>query len=748
MCFLPGLDAPNYHSAFVLAVAGSLIAGPLGIAAAHRALAARANPFKAALKTALPAALAPLALLLNGVRVRQCDVFAGLLFMFVGPVFSMLWAALLGAALGTWRRNKRHAIPLFYLIFVAWALLDVWHIYRNPAIFAYNPFAGFFSGAIYDAVIVIDERLLLYRLNNLAQLAAIIAFVHATWSPRARRLALSALGRFSTRATVTWCLALALCFAFWVSRGAIGYEVSRADVQRALGKELSDERITLHYDRTIPEAEARDLLEGHRFRLDQIEARLGRRFPRRVTSYIYGSNAQKRHLMGAARVYIAKPWLDEIHLNRVGFDHPVIRHELAHVVLGVYADPPLHIPTSACVFPQMGLVEGAAEAFEWDTGQLSPHAWSAAMRAAKRAPDLRTLLNPGGFYNQGSETAYTLSGSFVRWVIDRFGIAAFERIYRDGDFEGVLGRPIDVLVSEWEQFVDALSVPEDAAGLVTGRFNRRAIHRRPCGLDVARTEAEAQRLARQGDRAGARRAYEQVVRWIPEDAMKRRPLVELAARSGDLEATLTAYWAYLAVLGNRNPVADAQMTELMADTFARAALATDDEARSQPWLEAAQRLYGSIRQVPQPEDRWRNTLVKLHLSVEPNRARVVLPYLLSGRRDLLEAAREAYPDDALVSYLVARKHFNDGRFAEAAPLLQQAVEVLGDHRPGPSDDWVPWVRREAARLAAQARWRLGHYRAAEEAFRFVAELTPYDGDRERHLDWAERCRWKLNREKF
>jgi hypothetical protein len=55
------------------------------------------------------------------------------------------------------------------------------------------------------------------------------------------------------------------------------------------------------------------------------------------------------------------------------------------------------------------------------------------------------------------------------------------------------------------------------------------------------------------------------------------------------------------------------------------------------------------------------------------------------------------------------------------------------------------VRREAARLSAHASWELEDFRRAEAAFRFVAELTPYDGDRERYLDWAERCRWTLAR---
>lgn len=740
LCFLPGLDAPNYHAAFVTALVGSLIAGPVGIAAAHRALRSHGNPFVAALRSGLVAALPPIVLLLlNGLRVRQCDVFAGVAFMFVAPVFSIVWAALLGAALAAWRPKKRHAVPLFYLVFLLWAALDVVHIVRHPAVFAYNPFAGYFAGPLYDAVINIDARLWLYRLNNVVQILVLVALVRAAWDRAAGRLTWAALRRAPGRRHALLVLAATCAFAFWSARGQIGYEVSRADVQAELGKHLEDERIVMYYDRSIPDGEAADLLQAHRFRLDQIEARLSDHFPRRITSYVYANSKQKRRLMGAGQVYIAKPWLDEIHLNRVSFDNAVIRHELAHVVLGIYADPPLHIPTSMCVLPQMALVEGAAEAFEGDTGQLSPHEWSAAMRRAKRAPDLRTLLGPGGFLGQGSDTAYTLSGSFISWIIDRFGVAKLQHIYRDGDFEGATGQPLDTLVVDWEAFLDGLQMPDDAAGLATGRFNTPAIHRRPCGLDVARVEAEAMQRRQANDAAGAREAYEQVVAWIPEDAQKRRPLVELAASTGDLAATREAYWAYLAVPGNRNPVDDATMTELMGDAVARKALA------ERAALDEAYRLYASLRDTPQPEDRRRNTLVRIYLAADPTRAEVLLRYLLTSNKTLLANAVTALPGEPLVDYLMGRRDYTEGRFAEALPRLQATVTALADVDATGDRAYVPWVRREAAHLVAKSLWALRDYRAAADAFRFVAGLTPYTGDRMRHLDWAERCEWTLAR---
>ena len=93
----------------------------------------------------------------------------------------------------------------------------------------------------------------------------------------------------------------------------IGYEVSRADITAQLGASISNERLTLVYDASSVGVEAAErLLEDHSFRLWQLEDQLGIDMPDRITSFVYRDNAQKRRLMGAHRVFIAKPWQAEI----------------------------------------------------------------------------------------------------------------------------------------------------------------------------------------------------------------------------------------------------------------------------------------------------------------------------------------------------------------------------------------------------------------------------------------------------
>lgn len=740
-CFLPGLDAPNYHSALLIALPLSLTMGFASASAAARAIDRGQSPrgaWGAGLSaTILPTLLPLLILQMNGVFVRQCDIFAGIGFFAIGPIFSCLFAALVGASLACWapeRRRRRRAVLSLLGLFLLWAAWDIAHIYRHPAIFVFNPFVGYLQGALYDTVVEIDSRLVLYRLNNLVQLGFAMALTAAMFSPARRRALWHDAPR--PRPMLLAVVAFGVGLAFFAGRGQIGYEVTRAEVVSQLGGVLEDERLTLHYDRRIPEAEAQALFDAHRFRIHQIETRLGATYPKRIKSFVYATPAQKRLLMGAAVVYIAKPWLDEIHLNRVPPAHPVIRHELAHVILGLFAPPPFRIPTRMCVFPHMAMVEGAAEAFEWDTGALSPHEWAHAMREAKKAPDLRELLDPTGFLSQGSDKAYTLVGSFVRHLEDTHGIEDLREVYADADFERVYGRPVGELVADWERFVDALEVPDDAAGLATGRFNAVAIQYRPCGLDVARVEQEAQRLAGDGETLDeARERYEQVVRWIPEDAQKRLPLVRLAARDG-LAAVEAAYAAYLAAPRNHNVVSDAAAAELLADAYAR-----------HGELDSARAIYLEVAASPQPEDKRRATLVKLALASDPELASA-LPYIVDGRRAALDEGLSLRPDDPLLAYLSARRHAQDGHPTGLLELDWVLERLELESFEGPyGADLHGMLRRETARLIADELWRRGDFGLAERAWLRAAALTRFSGDAERFRDLAEWAAYRLARTK-
>jgi hypothetical protein len=47
------------------------------------------------------------------------------------------------------------------------------------------------------------------------------------------------------------------------------------------------------------------------------------------------------------------------------------------------------------------------------------------------------------------ETAYTLAGSFVGFLIERYGLASFQSLYETPDYEKTYAKPLDALEKEW-----------------------------------------------------------------------------------------------------------------------------------------------------------------------------------------------------------------------------------------------------------------------------------------------------------
>jgi len=732
-CFVPGLDAPNYHGSFLLTLFSGVVGGLTGVMSGHKAATDVRGPARLAVKRVLLPALLPLILLLfNGLRVRQCDVGLGIAFYLIGPLFTALWAAAVGAWIGAAFARKRIGLLVFGLLWLAWVGHEVHHILTQPAIFAYNPFGGYFAGNIYDTVIPLDDRYLAYRLANLMQIGFFAALFAAGWDPRASRWSWSRLARGSTPRLALTIATLTGVVAFWQARAPLGHEIDRDDIEEALGGRLEDDSLVLIWPRgQMSEAEALLAFEDHRYRLASLAKILGAPFPRRITSYIYPDEATKRRLMGAGRVYLAKPWLDEIHLNRVSYGEPVVLHELAHVVLGVYAPNPLRIPTRLCIVPQMALVEGAAEALEWDAGTLTPHQWTATLRQLGLAPALDKLLGPTGFYAQASGLAYTIAGSFIRWLIDTEGIVAFQRLYADGDFEAAYERPLEALITDWTAFIDREIVPHEAAEVAAARFTKRAIFFEVCGLDVARTESDAHAASAKGDYAAAGAAWGQVVAWVPEDAEKRLPLIELASRRMDLAAVRMAAAAYFR-LPDRLVLSDARVLEWLADTHLR----LGDHV-------AAAALYPLAAAYPMESDRLRNLAVKAAVASAPiGSARAGLSdYLM--RSDV--AALAAAATDPLGAYLKGRRESLQGKREPAIAALQQAITQLAPQKDATGRlAWEPLAYVESVRLLGLSQFFAGQLIEARATFTLFVALTPHAGHREAYNDWIRRIDWRLS----
>lgn len=665
-----------------------------------------------------------------------CDPVQGLAFFALLPLCSALLAAVVGWFLALVVATSRRATGAWLVVVAASLGLVVYRFYATPAVSFFGPFFGQYPGVLYDTLIPVSGRLLTYRATNLAEAALLLALVRWGWDPVARRLSLRRLIRARAAALAVPPL-LGVCGLAWALGPELGHRTDTAHIAARLGAHAAGRSCDVYGPVEAPAEELRLVAEDCDFRVRQIRRFAG--LPDnggRVTVLLFRSEEEKAARMGAGRTSVAKPWRREVYVHEPGFPHRILKHELAHVILGELCDGPFRVPARwGGLLPLPGLVEGGAVAAEWPVDELTPHGWAAAMDRLGLLPPATTLLGIG-FLGENAGTAYTAMGSFVRWLRDTHGPEAFRRAFRDGDFAAACGRSLEALWSDWRAWLARIPLDEARMEAARARFDAPGFFAMRCPHAVAEAAARRDdRLAR-GDVAGALEAQEDACRLSGGDPGQRLARLDLAVRLGrtaEAEALARTLLAEPAL--GRRPRDVVRV--LRADAAWQAGRAAAARAEYEDVLP----------RVPRAPER-RLLLVKLYVLAHPALSALLRDELLqlgrpgrspesaaaAWRARLEEAARQA-PDDAVVGYLLGRALYNDREFGPAERRLRATLASGG----------LPLeLRLEALALLVNLQYRRG---AWDDAARNAGTLLAADSEEYRALgeDWLERVAWRRAR---
>jgi hypothetical protein len=466
---LPLLEVPGFELGALAALAFALLLGPaLGVAAA-RARPSPARGFAAAAATALALLAALLAASLARAALGPCDPLFGLPLFLLAAAPSALLAVALAVLCATVTRRAR----LLYAAIAALSLATtVARAYLGPAAALHDHLLGFWPGPIYDEVLVVDRRLLLYRAATVALALGLVALAEAV----ARRRRGAAARRPLLLAAALGALAVPLHSG--------GGSATRAELARALGAVREGARCTVHLPRDAGAAVAGGLAAECERDVAEVAAALGIAAPPRVTVFAYRSAAEKRRLVGAGETDYTKPWLAEIHLVAAPPPHPILRHEVVHAVASALAPGPLHVPARARLLPSGGLLEGLAMALA-PPRRFSLHQRARALRDLGLAPALARLLGDAGFVSAAPARAYVAAGSFVAWLLEEHGPGVVRAAYATADVAAAAGAPLAALEAEWNRHLDGIEVPPELGALAAERFRDPGLFGMRCARERA-----------------------------------------------------------------------------------------------------------------------------------------------------------------------------------------------------------------------------------------------------------------------
>ena len=471
--FLPLFGGPGYESAlaagivlpFAVAIATALEIGSIPwVPGASAGPVTPVRSFERGLANGGVFALAAFGLtLLHGLRVGFCDLPLGSAHFALGPVPGALLAGAYGALVGELARGRKRRRLFAVLLAIAGPLgsmlFSVGRFYASPMVFAYDPFAGYFSGTLYDTIIDFSG-LVSYRAGTLATL--VTGFIVALHLGRDGAGKLTITGQRSVGALLVGGLAAIGSATSMLEGDRLGHWETPASIAETLGGRASGRRCDVIHARGMRPADIERFVRDCDAHVEAGERWFEAAGPQRITVYLFVDAAQKQALMGAADTYIAKPWRREIYVQTAGYPHSVVGHELMHVLAGSFGRGPFQVAGSAGgLLPNPGLIESVAVAAAPPEGDLTPRQWAKAMKDLGLLPRLDSLFNLG-FLGQNASTAYTVSGAFVGWIHDRYGAAAVRAWYGGGALAEITGVPWAELERAWQGELDAITLPDAA----------------------------------------------------------------------------------------------------------------------------------------------------------------------------------------------------------------------------------------------------------------------------------------------
>ncbi len=417
---------------------------------------------EAFLLTAIPFAGLTLTLLWT----PNCDYLrgAGLFLTYTLP--SALLGTALSYGLSTFPRIRHWHVAFMGLLLLV--LPPLYDLGFHPQFYTYNHVFGGVLNPIYDEELVIRPGFFLFR--GLTLLWALVLF------------GIGYQRRKGSLPRWWFLLPAGLLFSTILYADRLGFVTSFSQLTRALPVTYTTRHALLHTAAPLDSAKRQFLTSFVDYHIRRLQRLLHMSPPENIHIFLYPDDSTRARLTGARRTSVAPVWLSppqaHILLNETD---TVLPHELVHLFSRSFGLPLLRLSVAP------GLLEGLAVALEPPDGLPPAHAQMAAF--LQEAPPqidsslihlMALQLSPLGFWTQQATRAYTLNGSFVRFLFETWGVPPLKKAYARASFAPVYHLPLHELTSRWISFVRTFPTDSLTRQLVAHRFNVPPLFFKPC----------------------------------------------------------------------------------------------------------------------------------------------------------------------------------------------------------------------------------------------------------------------------
>lgn len=420
-----------------------------------------------------------------------CSFYDGILFYLVLTLPSVI----IGGALAVITINTFNRFHTLFLCLIYFSILSItfFEFYLNPQVFFFNPVYGYFPGTIYDEGLSVSSKLFLYRCINIIFFGIIFLVLGKRIKEKKR----------ANKKIIFVILVLSGIFYYFSPH--MGFSTTYRRLSNELPVTLETENFIIHTDKTIQHEVLKLIALNQEFYLQQLELYFEVEQKEKIHSFIFRNNIQKKDLFGSGNADVAKTWLNNIYISIENWEH-TLKHELAHCVSANFGAGIFRVAAGF----NPALIEGIAEAADNSYDDNEIHFLAALAYNNNYKINISSILTGLNFFSSASSLGYIYSGSFIRYLIENYGISRIKEYYATNDFEGTYEVQLEEILMDYYAFLEGFEVPgtEDKAHYY---FGRKAIFYKVCPRYISDRLDEGWKMYNRNNNDGARSMFTEIL---------------------------------------------------------------------------------------------------------------------------------------------------------------------------------------------------------------------------------------------
>lgn len=468
LLFLPLTNTPSYESSMAINI--FILLFFLYLFPKLKRLYPEEEFVSTILSISLTLFLTPLIILIiYGVFNSLCPGLNGFIFytLLNAPLLFLLSA--IGIILYKSKIGTRWGAIIYLLLIIISLTINLLEILYTPKVKFYSLFWGFFPGPIYDEDIQPD--LDLYYIKILSFLVSTIIWL-----------------TYYKRSHFKVFLSIILVIpSLIISHKIYNTYIFPKKIISTLGSIYNTRHFEIVYP---PDQEWSNNIEVigvlHEYYYQELCSELKIDLDIKIRSYIFRDEDEKKEITGAGRTQIAKPWLKEIYLTPISITDAKLKHEISHIIVGSIIDNPLGLYGKfGGLLPNMAVIEGVSVALEPETSILTLYEKASILLKKGKLPSFENLFNSGRFYAKSGSISYSTSGSFIKYLIQHYGIDRFKSILKNQKFEDVYGKNLSDIEKEYHNFLEGIIISPQKEYYSSVLYNTKGLIEKKCPHEIA-----------------------------------------------------------------------------------------------------------------------------------------------------------------------------------------------------------------------------------------------------------------------